>query len=406
MPSATSTPGGHRPLRGGCGQRNGRAVRVVVTGRLQHPRRRGPPRGSAGPPTLPGWTPRAAVPPPDRVRGRLGAAGPAGRRRGDRPHPGRHLADGVPVGAARPRCWTTGTPTRPTASWRAGDHRAADARARRAGRAGAEHRRRLRRLRSGGAEPPASAGPGGPTTEISTLLVEPRWGRRGHGSRLLVRRRRPRPRRWRRPPAGLAARGRPRRPPASTSRPAGHPTGGPARWTPATRRCARSAGTRCWTGRPPTAEGARVSFEGFPDEGLVFYEGLEADNSKTYWTRAQGRLRRARAGAAAGAARGAGAGVRDGEGVPAVPRRPLQQRQDARTRPTRAPSSTPRARAPAPGTCRSPPTGCGWPAGAGGWSPTRWPGTGARWPTTSRVRACRPRSTGWRPPDGRSRASG
>jgi uncharacterized protein (TIGR02453 family) len=27
-----------------------------------------------------------------------------------------------------------------------------------------------------------------------------------------------------------------------------------------------------------------VSFPGFPDEGLVFYEGLEADNSKTYWT--------------------------------------------------------------------------------------------------------------------------
>jgi uncharacterized protein (TIGR02453 family) len=26
-----------------------------------------------------------------------------------------------------------------------------------------------------------------------------------------------------------------------------------------------------------------VTFEGFPDEGLVFYEGLEADNSKTYW---------------------------------------------------------------------------------------------------------------------------
>ena len=26
----------------------------------------------------------------------------------------------------------------------------------------------------------------GPTTEISTLLVEPRWGRRGHGSRLLA----------------------------------------------------------------------------------------------------------------------------------------------------------------------------------------------------------------------------
>jgi uncharacterized protein (TIGR02453 family) len=27
-----------------------------------------------------------------------------------------------------------------------------------------------------------------------------------------------------------------------------------------------------------------VTFEGFPDDGLVFYEGLEADNSKTYWT--------------------------------------------------------------------------------------------------------------------------
>jgi uncharacterized protein (TIGR02453 family) len=27
-----------------------------------------------------------------------------------------------------------------------------------------------------------------------------------------------------------------------------------------------------------------MSFSGFPDEGLVFYEGLEADNSKTYWT--------------------------------------------------------------------------------------------------------------------------
>ncbi|HYH25020.1 MAG TPA: DUF2461 domain-containing protein [Blastococcus sp.] len=27
-----------------------------------------------------------------------------------------------------------------------------------------------------------------------------------------------------------------------------------------------------------------MSFSGFPDEGLVFYEGLEADNSRTYWT--------------------------------------------------------------------------------------------------------------------------
>ncbi|TAL12327.1 MAG: DUF2461 family protein, partial [Frankiales bacterium] len=25
-------------------------------------------------------------------------------------------------------------------------------------------------------------------------------------------------------------------------------------------------------------------FEGFPEEALVFYEGLEADNTKAYWT--------------------------------------------------------------------------------------------------------------------------
>ena len=27
-----------------------------------------------------------------------------------------------------------------------------------------------------------------------------------------------------------------------------------------------------------------MTFSGFPDEGLVFYEGLEADNSRTFWT--------------------------------------------------------------------------------------------------------------------------
>ncbi|MGY1745697.1 DUF2461 domain-containing protein [Blastococcus sp. SYSU D00695] len=27
-----------------------------------------------------------------------------------------------------------------------------------------------------------------------------------------------------------------------------------------------------------------MTFEGFPDEGLMFYESLEADNSRTYWT--------------------------------------------------------------------------------------------------------------------------
>lgn len=34
--------------------------------------------------------------------------------------------------------------------------------------------------------PGGAAHPAGPTTELAPLLVEPRWGRRGHGSRLLA----------------------------------------------------------------------------------------------------------------------------------------------------------------------------------------------------------------------------
>jgi GNAT superfamily N-acetyltransferase len=34
--------------------------------------------------------------------------------------------------------------------------------------------------------PGETASPDGPTTDIAALLVEPRWGRRGHGSRLLA----------------------------------------------------------------------------------------------------------------------------------------------------------------------------------------------------------------------------
>lgn len=34
--------------------------------------------------------------------------------------------------------------------------------------------------------PDAPSSPDGPATELATLLVEPRWGRRGHGSRLLA----------------------------------------------------------------------------------------------------------------------------------------------------------------------------------------------------------------------------
>jgi GNAT superfamily N-acetyltransferase len=35
-------------------------------------------------------------------------------------------------------------------------------------------------------EPGEQPDPAGPTTELAVLLVEPRWGRRGHGSRLLA----------------------------------------------------------------------------------------------------------------------------------------------------------------------------------------------------------------------------
>ena len=98
---------------------------------------------------------------------------------------------------------------------------------------------RLRRARPGRLEP----GPGaGATAAIGPLLVEPRWGRRGHGSGCS-----------RRPstmPAatGLTRRspGCPRRDPASRAFfvSAGWAPDGPARaWTPAPASCARSACT-------------------------------------------------------------------------------------------------------------------------------------------------------------------
>ena len=85
--------------------------------------------------------------------------------------------------------------------------------------------------------------PAGPTTEISTLLVEPRWGRRGHGSRLLAA------------VADLARDGGAARLQTWVLEPdrglrrllrvgrVGARRAGPGRWTPGMRRCARSAGT-------------------------------------------------------------------------------------------------------------------------------------------------------------------
>jgi uncharacterized protein (DUF2461 family) len=66
-----------------------------------------------------------------------------------------------------------------------------------------------------------------------------------------------------------------------------------------------------------------VSFEGFPDEGLVFYEGLEADNSKTYWTRHKD-VYDAQVKAPLLALRGAHPRIRHGQGLPAIPGRALQ----------------------------------------------------------------------------------
>jgi uncharacterized protein (TIGR02453 family) len=39
--------------------------------------------------------------------------------------------------------------------------------------------------------------------------------------------------------------------------------------------------------------GEVTAFQGFPDEALLFYEGLEADNSKSYWTDQRDRYERA-----------------------------------------------------------------------------------------------------------------
>ena len=70
-----------------------------------------------------------------------------------------------------------------------------------------------------------------------------------------------------------------------------------------------------------------MAFHGWKVEALEFFEGLEADNSKAYWQRAQGRLRHDRPGADGGAARRAGARVRRGPDLPPLSRRSVQPRQ-------------------------------------------------------------------------------
>ena len=63
-------------------------------------------------------------------------------------------------------------------------HRSADCAAPRARRTGAEQRRRLHRSRAG--RRPAGGRPARDDVALGPILVEPRWGRRGHGSRLMA----------------------------------------------------------------------------------------------------------------------------------------------------------------------------------------------------------------------------
>ena len=103
---------------------------------------------------------------------------------------------------------------------------------------------------------------------------------------------------------------------------------------------------------------AAVSFEGFPDEGLVFYEGLEADNSKTYWTQHKADYdAHVRAPLLA---------LLDELAPEFGTAKVFRPYRDVRFSNDKTPYKTHQgavvhadgARAPAPGTCRSPPTAC------------------------------------------------
>jgi uncharacterized protein (DUF2461 family) len=135
-----------------------------------------------------------------------------------------------------------------------------------------------------------------------------------------------------------------------------------------------------------------MTFTGFPDEGLVFYEGLEADNSKTYWTRSKDVYESCVRGPMQALVEALA-----GEFGPAKLFRPYR---DVRFSNDKTPYKTHQGAVvdsgvavPARGTSRSPPRVCGSAAAPGDWSPTRSIATAARSPTTCRARVCVPRST-------------
>ena len=72
-----------------------------------------------------------------------------------------------------------------------------------------------------------------------------------------------------------------------------------------------------------------MTFTGIPLAALDFYEDLEADNSKSFWTAHKHVYDEQVKAPLRGAGRGAGEGLRRAQVLPALPRRPLQQGQDA-----------------------------------------------------------------------------
>ena len=62
-----------------------------------------------------------------------------------------------------------------------------------------------------------------------------------------------------------------------------------------------------------------MAFRGWPVEALEFYEGLEADNTKSYWLRNKAVYDEKVLGPMRGARRRARAGLGRGQDLPAVP---------------------------------------------------------------------------------------
>ena len=135
-----------------------------------------------------------------------------------------------------------------------------------------------------------------------------------------------------------------------------------------------------------------MAFKGWPATALEFYEGLEADNSKAYWTEHKAVYEQRRERAHGGAAGRPGGRVRRGPDLPALSRRAVQRRQVALQDGDRG------ARVGAGYVQLS---ADGLLAGVGHvppGRPTSWSATGAPWPTTPPGRRSRRPSPACRRP--------